>query len=237
MITKEQYNKLLEVMKEHMQLDDYGWYNISNIYFDTPSFLLIRNSLDKPNYKEKLRVRSYGAVTDDQKVFIEIKKKYDGVVYKRRITTTKKQAFDYLVKGKELAKPSQISKELDYLLEHYENLEPAVFLAYEREGYFGNVDPELRVTFDHNIRMRNYDISLSKENYGDRILDENLVLLEVKTPTGLPFWLVNFFSENKIYKASFSKYGTGYKKFILPKMIEELHEASNDLEFRKLDAS
>lgn len=217
-VTTQQYQMLKEEMKAHMSIDKYGKYSISNIYYDTDNFYLIRNSLEKPCYKEKLRVRSYGVATPDDLVFVELKKKFKGVVYKRRIDLTQQEVVNYLDNGQPLAKPSQISRELDYFMKNYDTIHPAVFLGYEREAYFGLEDNDFRMTFDHNICFREHDVTLTKGNYGKRVLEEGFVLLEVKCAGALPQWLINIFSEHSIFKTSFSKYGTAYTKFILPNM-------------------
>lgn len=218
LLTEDQYRGLQQVMDAHMQMDQYGKNTIRNIYFDTPDFLLIRRSLEKPMYKEKLRVRSYGNFTDKSAVFVEMKKKYDGVVYKRRLTLSQKEAFGFLVDHTPLEEETQIAKELAYFMEHYASLEPAIALHYEREAYFGLEDKDFRMTFDHDIRINLDNVSLGNEGVFTPILNPNMVLLEVKTGMGIPAWLLHFFSENKIYKTSFSKYGTAYQKFVLPKM-------------------
>lgn len=218
LLTEEQYRMLQEAMAAHMQIDEYGKNTIRNIYFDTPDYLLIRRSLEKPLYKEKLRVRSYGDFTDRSSVFVEMKKKYEGVVYKRRLTLSQKEAFGFLVDHTPLEEETQIAKELFYFMERYGSLQPAMALHYEREAYYGLEDGDFRMTFDHDIRINTENVSLGNEGVFTPILNPNMVLLEVKTGMGIPAWLLTFFSENKIYKTSFSKYGTAYQKFVLPKV-------------------
>ena len=217
LITREQYEALKLCMADHMVKDKFFKTTNCNIYFDTPDQLLIRRSLEKPIYKEKLRVRSYGVATENQEVFIELKKKYDGIVYKRRIRFEEKDAMNYLCKHETPVKTSQISKEIDYFMDLYEAIQPMAFLSYDRESYAGKVDESFRMTFDQNIIFRDYDLSLTKGIYGDSILESGKVLLEVKTAMGIPMWLTEFFSKNHIYKTSFSKYGKAYQEMILPK--------------------
>ncbi len=216
-ITKNQEQKLFKIMSNHMNPDKYGKNTICNIYYDTPNKLIIRRSLESPCYKEKLRVRSYGVASKDSPVFIEIKKKYDGVVYKRRISMTEEEATNYLTKGIEIKNKTQISKEIDYFMHFYNNIEPSVLLSYDREAFFDKYDSDFRITFDDNILMRDYDLSLTKGIYGTDILQKGTVLMEVKTAMGMPKWLLEFLSENNIYKTSFSKYGNAYTKILLPK--------------------
>ncbi len=211
LLTQEQKHKLYDVMDQHMDPDEYWKSDIRNIYYDTPNKLLIRDSLNKPNdYKEKLRVRSYGLAQPDSLVFVEIKKKYKGIVYKRRIALEEQVASNYLNKDIPVAEPTQITREIDYLKFFYDQLEPSIFLAYEREAYSSKTDPNFRMTFDEKLITRKYDLTLTADVYGEPDMLKGGVILEVKTAFGIPKWLVDFFSEHQIYKASFSKYGKAY---------------------------
>lgn len=210
LITKEQRKIIEQAMKEYMRPDKFGRSTICNIYFDTPDYLLIRRSIEKPEYKEKLRLRSYGVATPDSTTFIELKKKYKSIVYKRRIDMPEKDSVRFLYNREKVAN-SQIAKEIDYCFERYDNLQPKVFLSYEREAFYSKTDHNFRMTFDENILWRTYDLSLCKGVYGIPIIDEDMSLMEVKTAGAIPLWLTKVFSENKIYRTSFSKYGTAYK--------------------------
>ena len=229
LITKEEKKALIKIMDEYMMSDEYGESCISNIYFDTPDKLLIRRSLEKPCYKEKLRMRSYGIVNSNEKVFIEIKKKYKDIVYKRRMGLEEKTAMKYMIDHIPLLNQTQISKEIDYLMYAYRNMEPSVFIAYNRQAFFSKSDKNFRMTFDENIFIRDYDLALNLGIYGERILHEDRVILEVKTVLGLPKWLLDFLSENLIYKTSFSKYGNAYTSIILPKTLENLSITKNNI--------
>jgi SPX domain protein involved in polyphosphate accumulation len=209
MISRSQLELIKDGMKEHMIADVHGKSTILSLYYDTPDFRLIRKSMERPVYKEKLRLRSYGLAGEDSQVFVELKKKYDSVVYKRRIGMTKKQADDYLVKGKKVSN-SQISREVDYFLDMYEDVRPAVLLSYEREAFYDKDNHEFRVTFDDNILWRDYNLTLDSGIYGTSILAPDKVLMEVKTADAVPLWFVNLLSSNHIYQTSFSKYGTAY---------------------------
>ncbi len=211
LMTLAQYEALLPRILNKVRMDQYGDYTISNIYFDTKDYELIRTSLEKPTYKEKLRLRSYGEVGKEDKVFVEIKKKFDGVVYKRRVEMTLAQAEEYLYNNGNPKIDCQIMKELDWFTQRYP-LEPAVFLAYDRKAYSGIDDEELRITFDTNIRYRETKLSLEKGGSGNLLLPPNLVLMEVKIPGVMPLWLSHLLSELEIYPNSFSKYGTYYKQ-------------------------
>ena len=216
MITRQQKEKLLSTMEQYILPDKYGRSTIRNIYFDTDDYRLIRHSIDKPPYKEKLRIRSYTKATPDSTVFVELKKKYDSVVYKRRVSMTEGEAMDWICKGKAHI-DTQITREIDYFKLYYEDLLPKVLLSYEREAFFARDGSDFRVTFDDNILCRREDISLCSDVYGDRILDEGYVLMELKASGGIPLWMVRLLSAEKIYKTSFSKYGTAYQNLIFGK--------------------
>lgn len=211
LLTRKQKLAVLEAMKPYMELDRFGRDTIRNIYYDTDNYRLIRNSMDKPIYKEKLRVRSYRQVSGDDKVFIELKKKYDSVVYKRRIEVGHDEAMEYLNKGVKLKQDTQITREIDYFVNYYETLTPKVFLTYEREAYFTRIPSSFRVTFDENILWRQEDISLESCVYGNPILEQGMTLMEIKTDGAIPLWMVKVQTEQKIYKTTFSKYGNAYR--------------------------
>jgi hypothetical protein len=209
MITRTQAELIKQAMKEHMIADVHGRSTILSLYFDTPDYRLIRRSMEQPIYKEKLRLRSYGLAGEDTQVFVELKKKYESVVYKRRIGMTKREAEDYLLKGKQIS-DSQIAREVDYFMDLYEDIQPSVLLSYEREAFYDKDNHEFRVTFDDNILWRDYNLSLDSGIYGKPILDSDKVLMEVKAADAFPLWFVQLLSRNHIYKTSFSKYGNAY---------------------------
>ena len=215
MLTSSQAEELSKIMAEHMYADIHGRSTICNLYFDTPSFQLIRTSIEKPEYKEKFRIRSYGKAEDDTTVFAEIKKKYKKVVYKRRIELTEKQADEYFCKRKGNIPSSQIKREMDYMFSFYNELKPRVFISYERDAFYAKDDYDFRVTFDRNILWRQTDLSLEAGAYGSPLLKNGSVLMEVKTALSVPKWMRDFLDENKLYKTSFSKYGSAYEKIVL----------------------
>lgn len=210
LITKAQQERIKAAMHQYMDCDNYGKSTICNIYFDTPSFLLIRRSMEKPVYKEKLRLRSYGVAKQNSIVFLELKKKYKSVVYKRRSDMQESTAMGHLCRGEPI-EDTQISRELDYFQGLYRELRPAVFLSYAREAFFAKDNRDLRITFDENILWRDYDLTLRDGIYGEPILQDNTVLMEIKTGTALPLWITSLLSENQIYKTSFSKYENAYR--------------------------
>ncbi len=216
-ITKAQQKKILEKTASFISPDKFGKSVIRNLYFDNSSYELIRRSIEKPVYKEKLRVRSYTQACKDTTVFVELKKKYDGVVYKRRVDMTEDEAFLWLQGNSGPPKKTQITDEIDYFMSHYGNLSPKVFICCDRQSYFGNNDSNFRVTFDSNIKARLTELSLTRDAYGEDILDSDKILMEIKCVGGMPLNFAEILSEEKIYKTPFSKYGTAYTKLILQK--------------------
>ncbi len=214
LLDDKQYTELMKRLENMAAIDSYGKTSILNIYFDTPDFKLIERSLEKPVYKEKLRLRTYGTAKDDTNAFIEIKKKYKGVVYKRRISMPYAEAIDYLVNDKAPAKESQISKEIDYFKQYYKGLKPAMAISYDRIAMAGIEDPDLRITFDTNIRWRCDKLSLKEGNKGKDILLPGQHLMELKIAGAMSIELAKILDELNIRKTSFSKYGRGYMEYM-----------------------
>ena len=218
LISQIQKDKILEIINKYMSIDQYGKTNIRNIYFDTPNYTIIRNSIEKPQYKEKLRIRSYTKPNNDTTIFIELKKKYDGVVYKRRLALPFDITKEWLLENKKIDNPNQIINEIDYFISYYKNLSPSLLLSYDREAYYGLEDKTLRITFDSNIIARDEDLNLDSDIYGTNILPNDKILMEIKCNGGMPLWLTAILSQEKIYKQSFSKYGKAYENIIYPKL-------------------
>ena len=214
LLTKEQYLAMRWGMSPYVTADRYANYTISNLYYDTDDYQLIRTSLDKPVYKEKLRMRAYGVPGDHDKVFIELKKKFEGVVYKRRIVLDADAAARYIHQGQNPEAENQISREIDYFMSSYQPV-PKVFIGYDREAWAGVENPDLRITFDTNLRWRTTDLDLRRGDSGAPILPPDQILMELKIPGAAPLWLARLLSENHIFSTSFSKYGTWYKQVIL----------------------
>lgn len=215
LLTPEQKQRIMARMAPYMKPDQYGRTVIRNLYFDTDNYRLIRHSIEKPVYKEKLRLRSYRQVTPEVPVFVELKKKFKGIVYKRRIALPQHQAISWL-SGMLSAPSCQIAEEIDYFRRYYGDLHPTVFLSYEREAWYSLDGSDFRVTFDDNILCRQQDLSLEAGVWGTSILPEGKVLMELKTSGSIPLWMTRFLTEESIYKTSFSKYGTAYEKLIFP---------------------
>ena len=218
MLTLEQKENVLAAMEPYMKPDKYGRTTIRNIYYDTDTYLLIRRSIEKPTYKEKLRIRSYGRANADSTVFVELKKKYKSVVYKRRISLPEGEAMDWISGERHCSKQTQIANEIDYFIGYYKTLRPTVFLSYEREAFYARDGSDFRVTIDDNILVRQEDLSLRSEVYGTPILPEGKVLMEIKCSGGIPLWMTEVLSGGRIFKTPFSKYGTAYQTMIFPQL-------------------
>lgn len=218
LITHSQKQVLLSAMQPYMSLDEYGRTTIRNVYFDTDSFRLIRRSIERPVYKEKLRIRSYGKTPPGADVFVELKKKYKKVVFKRRMLLPEHTAIDWLGGSNDVSLPdTQITREISYFRDFYGRCRPSMFLAYEREAYYSRDGSAFRVTFDENIRARTVRLTTEADDSGQLLLDEDAVLMEIKAVGGIPLWMTSVLSAQHIYKTSFSKYGTAYREIILQK--------------------
>lgn len=221
LLDKNMYEKIQYMLLEYMEIDEHNkndeFYTISNIYYDTKDNHLIRTSLLGPRYKEKLRLRAYGVPSENEKVYMEIKKKVSGLVNKRRTTLKLNEAYEFARTG---IKPEykkymnkQVLNEIEYFLRIYD-LEPKLYLAYDRKALFGKENRDLRITFDKNIRTRRYNLKLENGDYGEALLKSDDILMEVKAEKNIPLWLSKMLSEEKIFKRSFSKYGSEYKKLL-----------------------
>jgi hypothetical protein len=210
LINGEQYDALTRMTADLFSPDEFGRSVIMNIYFDTPNSMLIRRSLEKPVYKEKLRLRTYGVPNDDSNAFVEIKKKFKKVVYKRRVKMKYTEAYDYLINGAPAPKTTQITNEIDWFMKYYGDVRPAMVISYERTAMFSKENKDLRITYDNNILWRKEDLDLRRGAYGEPLLPEGHYLMEIKIPGAMPVWLAEMLDELKIYPTSFSKYGMAY---------------------------
>lgn len=209
LITINQYINLMNYLSDKVEKDVFYKSTIYNIYYDTDNFELIRKSIEKPIYKEKLRIRSYDIPTLDSSVYVELKKKYDHIVYKRR----EKIAYKYVLNNSFFeGAEAQIDKEIKYFNDFYDGLTPKMFLSYEREAYYFKTDKQIRITFDTNIKYRTENVNLLPSISDIKLLPNNFVLMELKVPFSIPYNLAKYLSSEKIFKTSFSKYGTAYKQ-------------------------
>ncbi len=207
LLTISQAKQLYELIEDYIQPDIYPHYSLYNIYFDSEDYQMISKSIEGPIYKEKLRIRSYGDIQNNDFIYVEMKKKYDGIVYKRRIQVDSQQINTCF------ENQSQIGKEITYLKQFY-NADKKVFISYDRDAYFARNEKDVRITFDTNIRYRLDELCLSASRKDQKILDEDKVLLEIKVMDRYPIWLIQALSKLKLQRTSFSKYGTIYTNIL-----------------------
>ena len=210
-LSKEQTDYLVEAIKGKLFPDKYGSTTIASLYYDTPDQRLIRESLEKPAFKEKIRLRSYGVATEKSPVYLELKRKAEGIVYKRRVQSTLPKVSGFFEKSEDLQGDGQISKELSYFRNYYETLIPACLIMVERTAYY-EANGDLRLTIDRDPRYRTERLELTGEMDGKALLPEGWTILEVKVQGAMPLWLAKVLSDGKIYQSSFSKYGEAYKR-------------------------
>lgn len=241
------FNRLSVQFAKKMKLDEYNRngrsYTISNLYYDTEDNQLIRNSLAKPTYKEKMRLRAYGVPSSpDEIVYVEIKRKAGGLVNKRRSALELQQAYDYL-ESKILPEEGgvqnrQVLQEIGWMIQTHK-LSPALYLAYDRIAYFGLEEVDLRISFDRKIRTRRYALALEAGDHGRNLLEDNQILMEIKVARSMPLWLAGLLSQEKIYPVSFSKYGVEYQNMLKNKQLANtlFHFQSPDPVFREFAAA
>lgn len=213
LITSAQYDALMEALGDKLVKDEYFYNDIYNLYLDAPDHRLIIQSIEKPMYKEKFRVRSYGlAENEDSKVYLEIKKKFDGTSHKRRISMTLGEFYKYMEKGNRPKGANPITlAELDYDFEKY-NLQPSILINYERYSYFFRGNKDLRITFDHNVRYRTKKPDLTNGDDMHPIIDKDMYIMEIKSLDSLPIKLSQLLAKLKIYPRGFSKPKNAYLK-------------------------
>ena len=224
LLSEAQKQAVGTAMAPYMKLDRYGRTTIRNLYLDTDDYRLVRRSIERPVYKEKLRVRSYAQATADSTVFVELKKKYESVVYKRRLALSEQEATLWLYGKSPCPVKSQISDEIEYFLQYYGKLRPRAFLSYEREAFYALDGSDFRVTFDEQILSRQSNLSLCAETGGHPLLEDGMTLMEIKCSGGIPLWMTHILTEQKLYKTSFSKYGSAYESLIFPKLNQSIQE-------------
>jgi len=218
-LNKEQITYLKEKLVGHMEIDKYGLTSIASLYYDTPDYRLIRTSLEKPLFKEKIRLRSYGLNEPGKPVYLELKRKAHKIVYKRRVQTSVTDVNRFFNKEANIFADGQIAREIIYFRDYYKTLIPACLIIYDREAYF-EPDGDLRLTIDYNPRYRVDNLNLDTSMEGISLLDKDSAILEIKVQEAMPLWLTKILDDGKIYKGTFSKYGAAYKKQII-KFLEE----------------
>lgn len=218
LLNAKQTDFLRERLKGHMQVDKYGKTSIASLYYDTPTYQLIRTSVEKPPFKEKIRLRSYGIATDKSPVFLELKRKAYGIVYKRRVETTIPLVHKFFSGEGDICSPGQINREITAFRDYYKTLVPACLIIYDRTAYF-EPDGDLRLTIDENPRYRVGDLTLTKSMDGISLLSAGWTILEIKVQEAMPLWLADILSEGEIRKSSFSKYGEAYRQQLIKAKI------------------
>ena len=211
LLSGEQTEYLREKLRGHMQVDQYGRTSIASLYYDTPSYRLIRTSIEKPEFKEKIRLRSYGMASETSPVYLELKRKAYGIVYKRRVESTIPLVDKFFAGEGDICAGGQINREITTFRDYYGTLVPSCLIIYDRTAYF-EPDGDLRLTIDENPRYRVQDLTLTKSMEGTSLLPEGWTILEIKVQEAMPLWLTQILSTGHIYKASFSKYGEAYRQ-------------------------
>ena len=213
-MSAEQTEYFKESVRDYMKIDKLGLTSIASLYYDTPNYRLIRTSVEKPPFKEKIRLRSYGIATDTSPVFLELKRKAYGIVYKRRVQSTIPLVKKFFDGEGDICAGGQINKEITTFRDYYQTLVPACMIIYDRVAYF-QPDGDLRLTIDHNPRYRYEDLDLRVSMDGNSLLKDGYTILEVKVQQAVPLWLSDILTKGKIYKGSFSKYGEAYRQQLL----------------------
>ena len=210
-LSAEQTEFFRERLKGHMEPDAYGLTTIQSLYYDTPDRRLVRTSIEKPEFKEKIRLRAYGRVTDASPVFLELKRKAFGIVYKRRVQATVPEVKRFFAGEPVLDEDGQIDREMIYFRDYYKKLEPACMILYDRTAYY-EPDGDLRLTIDRNPRYRTDALSFDHAPVGIPLLAPGDTILEIKVQDTIPLWLVRILSEGNIKRGSISKYGEAYRR-------------------------
>lgn len=218
MMEPGQYERFRAALDEHIKPDRFFESTVCSIYYDTDNYSLIRNSIEKPVYKEKLRLRSYNVPAPDGEAFVELKGKFKGLVYKRRVMMEPRQAMEYLAGERPSPYDGQIVREVDWFLKTTP-VSPKVYIACDRQAYVAKADEALRITFDENIRWRDTELDLCAGSHGKSILPPGFVLMELKIPQACPMWLARMLSEHSVFPAGFSKYGTCYRENLINGVI------------------
>jgi len=219
LLSREKYLALWRELEAQVEPDIFFQSTVCSMYYDWADFRLIRHSLEKPVYKEKLRLRSYNVPGPEDQVFVELKKKFQGVVYKRRVALPAVEAEAWLAGRTPAPDQSQISREIDWFLKT-NPVSPRVLIACDRRAYVAREDKELRVTFDSSIRWRETELSLTAGDQGQELLADGQVLMEIKLPEAAPLWLAGLLSRLEIFPQGFSKYGQCYEKELAEKYFD-----------------
>lgn len=229
-----QLRTIKQALGAYMAPDEYGQTSITSVYYDTRKRDMISRSLEKPLYKEKLRLRTYGPRCAQAPVFVELKKKHKGIVYKRRIAVSESAARLFMVGvpyGRAIsryplvdealeaeshsAKSLQIAEEIAACVRRNGPVFPSMAILVERVAWAPLPDARgvqaegVRITFDERIRYRDLFAQEGKRASAP-LLAAGEAIMEVKVPGAYPLWLVRVLDDCKAYPTSFSKYGEAY---------------------------
>ena len=218
LLSGPQTDFLVKSLEGHMKLDQYGRTSIASLYYDTPSYQLIRTSIEKPPFKEKIRLRSYGLATRESPVYLELKRKAYGIVYKRRVQSTIPLVEKFFAGSGDICAGGQINREITYFRDYYQTLVPACLIIYDREAFF-EPGGDLRLTIDHCPRYRVDQLDLTSSMDGLPLRPPGHTILEIKVQEAMPLWLTRILDEGQIYKNSFSKYGEAFRQQLLNAQI------------------
>ena len=210
-LTREQACEVINRICDHVHEDDYFQYTVHSIYYDSPDCGLVTAGLNGGDYKAKLRMRGYNEVSGDSPVFLETKKKFENIVYKKRMQMTNDEAFPYMLSHDKNKASGNTAQEIEYMRDHY-RLVPKVLITYDRICFAADGEQDVRVTFDTHIRYRIRDLDDMNDNGTEIPLEEDCVMLEIKAMDRYPMWLVNILSDMKLRRTSFSKYATVYRR-------------------------
>lgn len=219
LLSGEMYDKLWQELSPRLEPDEYPRSTVCSLYYDDSDYSLIRASIDRPIYKEKLRIRSYGVPAPDGEVFVELKKKFKGIVYKRRVQLDERNAMLWLSGRAHKPCVGQIAREIDWVISRHE-LRPTACIICDRYAYVAKDDAELRITVDSSIRYRDAELMLSAGDGGEELLQPGQMLMELKLSGSAPIWLSNLLSRCGAFPVSFSKYGSYYKNSVIPKYYD-----------------
>lgn len=219
-VNKALYKELLQALQGHVFMDKHGdqdgYYMVMNLYYDTADHLFFNETVNRQQFRQKLRLRGYNHINRDSNVFLEIKKKYRGVVYKRRTLLKLPEAYAFLAdtlskKDYSLydASNTQILGEVDFLKQFYQ-LEPKVIVSYDRQAFQGIHEEDLRVTFDRNLLKRETDLRIESRSDGELFMDPSLYVLEVKVNDRIPLWLSHILNDFQCWRQGYSKYTSSY---------------------------
>ena len=214
LLDSAQTDYLVKSLEGHMQLDQYGRTSIASLYYDTPNYQLIRTSVEKPPFKEKIRLRSYGLADRESPVYLELKRKAYGIVYKRRVKSTIPLVEKFFAGSGDICAGGQINREITYFRDYYGTLVPACMIIYDREAFF-EPGGDLRLTIDHRPRYRTDHLDLTYSMDGLPLRPPGHTILEIKVQEAMPLWLTRILDEGHIYKNSFSKYGEAFRQQLL----------------------